>query len=152
VALAKRLLELREALSRQLASSSVAGCRSCAKGHPLPYGRWSGGHCCGSRTEVLFTRDELLSQKLAGVTLAGLVPPRSEQSGCAFRGPEGCSLVARNRPNLCVAYTCRDLERELAERDDSRELFRLQAELRSTFDHFVARQRVRRDAEHVGEP
>ena len=33
--------------------------------------------------------------------------------GGAFRGPEGCSLGAEDRPNLCVRFACRELEAEL---------------------------------------
>lgn len=152
VALAKELLRLREALSQAFSGTSIHACTSCAEGHPLPYGHWPGGHCCGSRTEVLFTSDELLAMKLAKVTLEPMVPPSSEQSGCAFRGPAGCSLPPANRPNLCVAYTCRDLERELRRQPATAELLRLQAELRSTFERFTERQRARREAALLGEP
>jgi hypothetical protein len=152
VTLAKELLRLREELSQAFSSASVEACTSCAEGHPLPYGRWPGGHCCGSRTDVLFTNDELLAMKLAKVTLEPMVPPPSEQSGCAFRGPAGCSLPPANRPNLCVAYTCRDLERELRRQPDTEDLLRLQAELRSTFERFALRQRARREAELLGQP
>lgn len=152
VALALELKDLRERLSAEFSNISIHACTGCAKGHPLPYGRWPGGHCCGSRTDALFTPDELLALKLAGLGLEGLSPPKGEQSGCAFRGREGCSLNASHRPNLCVAYTCRDLEQELRKRSDTEELLRLQAELRSSFARFTTRQRDRREAEVVGEP
>lgn len=152
VAIARELLQLREALSREFSDTSVVACTRCAKGHPLPYGRWPGGHCCGSRTEALFTSDELLSMKLAGVTLAGMIPPRSEHSGCAFRGPNGCSLSPKHRPNLCVAYMCRDLERELRRRGDASTLLGLQKELRTTFERFTERQSARRHRMLLGEP
>jgi hypothetical protein len=152
IALAKRLKSLRERLSDEFSRTTIHACTSCAKGHPLPYGRWPGGHCCGSRTDALFTNDELLAMKLANLGLDALVPPRAEHSGCAFRGPGGCSLEPSHRPNLCVAYTCRDLEHELRKQVDTAELLRLQAELRSTFARFTARQRTRREAELLGEP
>ena len=87
--LALELRRLREALSVALAG--VASCSGCARGHPLPHGRWRGGHCCG-------TRGERLS------------PPAGDHAGCAFRGPDGCSLAPADRPSLCVRYICRELE------------------------------------------
>ena len=134
--LAGRLRELRERML--LALGTLTSCTRCAVGHPAPFGRWPGGHCCGSRTEVLFSDDELVALKLAGTTALSWVPPRSDLAGCVFRGPEGCSLDARDRPNLCVRYLCRDLERELAVREDGREVLAIQAELSACFARFEA--------------
>lgn len=112
VELAHRARALKTELSR--AMDGVLACGSCAKGHPLPHGQWSGGHCCGARTELLFTGDELAMLRLAGTRPRDLVAPRSAHAGCAFRGPTGCSLAAEHRPALCVRYLCSGLARELA--------------------------------------
>ena len=111
LALARELLRLREELTDSL--GVVGACSGCARGRSLPHGRWNGGHCCGGRTEDIFTDDELGALRLSGTTPARLVPPRSDHAGCAFRGPEGCSLDVADRPNLCVRFICRELEAEL---------------------------------------
>jgi len=113
LALARELRRLREELTE--AVGVVSACSVCARGRSLPHGRWSGGHCCGGRTEEIFTDDELGALRLSGTTPARLTPPRSDHAGCAFRGPEGCSLAVADRPNLCVRYVCRTLASELAE-------------------------------------
>ncbi len=114
LALATELRRLREELSSALAD--VSSCSRCARGHTLPHGRWNGGQCCGGSTEEIFTDDELAALRLSGTTPARLQPPRGDHAGCAFRGPEGCSLAVSDRPNLCVRYLCRELEGELRER------------------------------------
>jgi hypothetical protein len=139
VALAQRLASLRERMIEAL--GTVASCGRCATGHPLPFGRWDGGHCCGGRTEQLFTEDEVAAMKLVGVSMRALPTPDSDQAGCAFRGPTGCSLGASQRPNLCVRYLCRDLEREVRLRGDKPELDAIANELALTFERFVARRR-----------
>jgi len=128
------------------ALGSVESCGSCAKGHPLPFGRWDGGHCCGSRTEVLFSDDELAALKLAGTTARELRPPTTELAGCAFRGASGCSLDPRDRPTLCVRYLCRDLEREIASRPDKRHIREIQAELSGCFSRFAELRARAREA------
>lgn len=139
VALAEELARLRERLAEAL--GSVESCSDCARGHPLPFGRWAGGHCCGGRTDALFTDDELAALKLGGTRLASLRPPRSELAGCVFRASDGCSLMPRDRPSLCVRYTCRELEGELTERGDRARISELQAEIARVFTAFVARRR-----------
>jgi hypothetical protein len=134
--LALELRELRERMTAQL--GEVMSCTRCARGHPEPFGHWAGGHCCGSRTEVLFTEDEVRTLVLAGTTAARLTPPRGDLAGCAFRGVTGCSLAAADRPNLCVRYLCRELEQELAERPDGREVRRIRARLGSVYAEFQA--------------
>ncbi|MBK9001854.1 MAG: hypothetical protein IPM35_39530 [Myxococcales bacterium] len=134
-ALAAELLELRERLSR--AVGSVRSCSGCAVGHPEPFGRWAGGHCCGGDTREIFSDAELASLALAGTTPGSLTPPRAELAGCVFRGPSGCSLPVRDRPNVCVSHICRELQTELAEREDRRDIAALKAELVRAFERFA---------------
>lgn len=139
VSVACRLAELRTAMRDAL--TDVRSCSTCAKGHPEPFGHWDGGHCCGGATERVFSDDELAALKLSGTTAGRLVPPDAELAGCAFRGPTGCSLPIRDRPNLCVRFVCRELEAELAARGDLPRIRALQDELQRTFAHF-AQQRA----------
>jgi hypothetical protein len=134
LALALDLRRLREELTTVLAG--VEACGTCARGRSLPHGRWSGGQCCGGATEGVFTDDELASLRLSGTTPAQLAPPRSDHAGCAFRGPEGCSLEAADRPNLCVRYVCRELEGELREGGSLTSVKAIARELGQTFDRF----------------
>ena len=135
VALARELRRQREALTEALAG--VSACAGCARGRALPHGRWSGGHCCGGRTEDIFTDDELGALRLSGTTPARLAPPRSDHAGCAFRGPEGCSLAVADRPNLCVRFICRELEAELVERGEVGRVKELARDLGATFARFA---------------
>ena len=138
IEVAAELLRLRRALSEAL--MGVTSCSGCARGHPLPHGRWSGGHCCGTRTEQVFTDDEVAALRLAGTTAARLVPPPpGDHAGCAFRGPAGCSLDVADRPSLCVRFVCRELDDELREQGgpgDRRALKALAAELGRTFERW----------------
>lgn len=118
------------------ALGDVRSCSGCARGRSLPHGRWNGGQCCGGRTEDIFTDDELGALRLSGTTPERLAPPRSDHAGCAFRGPEGCSLDVADRPNLCVRYVCRELERELAESGALPRVKKLAAQLGRTFTRF----------------
>jgi hypothetical protein len=133
-ALAIELRRLREELTSALAG--VQACGGCARGRSLPHGRWRGGHCCGAPTDAIFTDDELAALRLSGTTPARLSPPRSDHAGCAFRGPEGCSLDAGDRPNLCVRFICRELEGELATRADVARLKEVARDLATTFARF----------------
>jgi hypothetical protein len=142
---AAELLRLRRTLSAAL--SDVASCGGCAEGHPLPHGRWNGGHCCGCQTVQVFTDDEVAALRLSGTTPARLAPPVSDHAGCVFRGPEGCSLDVADRPNLCVRFVCRELEGELGARGDLPRIKALAAELGATFKRF-SRLRAARIAEH----
>jgi hypothetical protein len=141
---ARELLRLREALSAALAG--VASCSGCAKNHPLPHGRWAGGHCCGGRTDGVFTDDEVAALRLAGTTPAALQAPAGDHAGCAFRGPEGCSLAPAHRPSLCVRYVCRELDGELAERGDRSSIKALAAELGRAQDRFARLRAARLEA------
>jgi hypothetical protein len=115
-AVAAELRRHREAMSAAFAG--VASCASCAIGYPEPHGHWAGGHCCGGRTENVFTDDEIAALAFAGTRPSDLRPPSSDMAGCAFRGPSGCSLAAGDRPSVCVRYLCRDLAEELRVRGD----------------------------------
>ena len=134
IALAAEMRRLREALSAALAG--VVSCSGCAHGHSLPHGRWRGGHCCGTRTPLVFTDDEVAALRLSGTTPARLVPPAGDVAGCAFRGPEGCSLAVADRPNICVRYVCQELQGELRERGDLRKIKAIDAALTKAFERF----------------
>jgi hypothetical protein len=117
VALARSLRSLREEVSARF--GGLVSCSVCAKERPLPNGRWDGGFCCGGPTPGYFPDDELSALLLAGTRGRHLAPPHvAELAGCAFRGPEGCSLRPSDRPSLCVGYLCKDLERELHARGE----------------------------------
>lgn len=134
VSLAEELARLRAEVTK--AVGHVRSCSGCARGRPLPEGRWSGGQCCSGRTEDVFTDDELAALRLAGTSPARLAtPPPSDHAGCAFRGERGCSLDVADRPNLCVRYICRELEGELSPRWTS--VRPLARELGETFARFV---------------
>ncbi|APR75258.1 Hypothetical protein A7982_00604 [Minicystis rosea] len=145
IALAEELRRLREKLSAALAS--VASCSGCARGHPLPHGRWNGGHCCGTETTKVFTDDEVAALRLAGTTPARLLPPRGDHAGCSFRGPEGCSLAVADRPNICVRFICLELEGELRERGDLRAIKAIAADASRAFERFRKLRAARRDTE-----
>jgi hypothetical protein len=139
---AHELRRLRGALAG--AFGRVESCRSCVRPRSTS---WPGGHCCSGRTEHLFTDHELGALRLSGTTPSRFKLPRAPHLGCAFRGPAGCSLEPRDRPCLCVRYTCRELEGELAGRADRYAIKRLQAELRAGFERFVACRLAREEAE-----
>jgi hypothetical protein len=134
--LAAAMRRLREQLSA--AFVHVQSCSGCARGHPLPFGHFPGGHCCGGRTHEIFSDDELAALQMGGTTSGDFRAPRSELAGCVFRGASGCTLRAADRPTLCVRFTCRELERELAGREDGPKIAALQAELGALFRRFVA--------------
>jgi hypothetical protein len=144
-------IELRDLRAQiLLALGQVQTCRSCARGHPYPHGRWEGGHCCGGVTAHLFTDDEVASLRAAGTTPWHLRVPHADHAGCSFRGPEGCSLRAEHRPNLCVRYTCPDLRNELRARGDLQQIDRLCDRLFIAFKQF-AQARARRREDEVFE-
>ena len=134
VEVAIEIRRLKEELSAAFGAPS--SCGRCARGHPWPHGRWNGGHCCGGRTEGVFTDAEITTLRLSGTTPARLaLPPPSDHAGCAFRGPEGCSLDPGDRSEICARYVCRDLEAELREQGDWGVVKALRAELRSAVEH-----------------
>jgi hypothetical protein len=148
-ALAAELRRLREALVEAL--TGVASCSGCARGHPLPHGRWHGGHCCGTRTDLVFTDDEIAALRLGGTTPARLSPPDGDHAGCAFRGPAGCSLAPADRPNICVRFICRELDEELDERGDRRDVKAIAAELGRVFERWRRLRAAHVEAELEGE-
>jgi hypothetical protein len=136
---ARRLAqELRELKPQVLAAfQGVGACGGGGQGRSLPQGRWDGGFCCGGRTEGVFDEDETAALALGGTRPRHLRPPPGDHAGCAFRGPEGCSLDARDRPSLCVRFVCRELEGELRDRGDWARVRALTRRLESTFARFV---------------
>lgn len=130
--------ELRELRPQVLAAfEGVRACAGCGRGHSLPHGRWDGGFCCGGRTDGVFDDDEVAALALAGTRPRDLRLPAGDHAGCAFRGPEGCSLDARDRPNLCVRFVCRELEGELREDGEWARVRALTRRLETTFARFV---------------
>lgn len=144
---AVELRRLREDLVGKL--GAVSSCTRCAVGHPLPHGRFSGGHCCGLQTANAFNDDEVAALRQAGTRPGDLQLPDGEHAGCAFRGPTGCSLEARHRPNLCVRYLCPDLRRELHRRGDGADLEALGAALEATYLRFIDLRRARLEQEEA---
>jgi len=139
---AEELRRLRERLSAAL--EGVESCSGCARGHPLPNGRWDGGHCCGGKTAEIFSDDEVAALYLGGTRPEHLIAPSSDHAGCAFRGATGCSLAPADRPTLCVRYICRELDRELADRGDRAGIRALRTELERLFGA-LSRNRALRD-------
>jgi hypothetical protein len=93
---------------------------------------------------VLFTPDEITALAIAGTPAPSMRAPTSDHAGCAFRGPEGCTLDPRDRPNLCVRYVCRKLEAELRARGDWAAIRALGNRLGAAFARF---ERIRESQE-----
>jgi hypothetical protein len=134
-ALARELRELRPQVLA--AFDGVRACGGCARRRSLPHGRWDGGFCCGGRTVGVFDDAEVAALALGGTRPRHLAPPAGDHAGCAFRGPDGCSLDARDRPNLCVRFACRELEAELRARGEWERVRALTRRLEATFARFV---------------
>ena len=141
-ALAQELRDRRQAVLDAL--GEVQSCRGCARGHPLPNGRWDGGHCCGGRTEGVFSDTEVEALRAGGTRPEDLRAPRGDHAGCSFRGETGCSLQVVDRPSICVRYLCRDLTGELARRGDLRKVMVLCMALDATFARFNALREANR--------
>lgn len=137
IAAAERLRELRQAMLRALAAVEVESCKSCATGHPLPHGRWDGGHCCGAPTLDIFSAGEVAALKLGGSRAAELAPPHDDHAGCVFRGSTGCSLSADDRPTICVRYICPELRMELRSQPEWQQISELARALGDTYRRFV---------------
>jgi hypothetical protein len=148
-AAARELAGLRQEMSQAI--GAVVSCTTCAVGHPPPHGRFSGGHCCGLRTEDAFNDDEVAALRQAGTRPAALRLPRGDHAGCAFRGPLGCSLAVPNRPNLCLRYICPQLSRELGARGDLERIEAIGARLEEVYMRFIMLRRERLDAEEVAQ-
>lgn len=146
VRLALRLRVLREELTARV--GQVQACSQCVRPRSEA---WPGGHCCSGHTRNLFTEPELAALRLSGTTPRQLKPPLSDHAGCAFRGPQGCSLKVAHRPNLCVRYICGELQNELDRRDDVPTIARLQEELRVKFDRFQAMRSERLGETHFAD-
>lgn len=134
--LADRMRALRVELSRAL--EGVDACAGCARGHPLPAGRWAGGHCCGGDTLTIWSAAEVHALKLAGTSAGDLAAPRGDHAGCAFRGPTGCSLAPEDRPSICLRYVCLELRAELTERARLRGVSELARDLTKAQERFAA--------------
>jgi len=131
-------LEMRELRPKVLeAFAGVRACTGCARGRPLPHGKWNGGFCCGGATAGVFDDDEVAALALGGTRPRDLKAPAGEQAGCAFRGPEGCNLSAEDRPNLCVRFACRELESELKASGDWERVRALTKQLETLFARFT---------------
>ena len=144
--LALRLRVLREEMSARV--GKVEACGQCVRPRSAS---WPGGHCCSAQTQNLFTEVELAALKLSGTRPAQLKPPRGDHAGCAFRGPQGCSLDTAHRPSLCVRYVCRELQDELDGRSDSPAIGQLQEELKAVFERFQKIRTERTEANHFEE-
>lgn len=144
VASATRLRELRAEVAA--AFDGVAACQGCGAGKPPPHGRFAGGFCCGGKTEGVFDDDEVAALAAGGTRAPHLRPPDGDHAGCAFRGPQSCSLDARDRPTLCVRFVCRELEAELRARGDWARLRGATRRLEDEFARFVRARRARREA------
>jgi len=145
IVLASQMRALRPALADAFAG--VSSCRGCARGRPLPHGRWRGGFCCGGETDGVFDDDEVAALAIGGTASRQLRSPDGELSGCAFRGPTGCSLEPVDRPNVCVRFACRELEAELRARGDWAAVRALSRQLEAAFARFVRARSERRRLE-----
>jgi len=135
VRLAIEMRSLRERIVEIL--GDVEACRICAEGHPWPHGRWEGGYCCGTRTEHLFSDDEVAALGQAGTRPRHLKLLWGEAAGCAFRTPTGCALTWRDRPVVCTRYTCQALRHELDERGLLGDYEEVSHQLLVAFNRFV---------------
>ena len=154
VAAAKELGILREQLAQ--AVGAVESCKTCAVGHPKPHGHFPGGHCCGLHTEDAFNDDEVAALRQNGTRPEDLQLPVGDHAGCAFRGPQGCSLRTQDRPNLCLRYLCPDLTREVAARGDLPSISELCQQVEDVYLRFIKLRKQRLEAaenHHIlGEP
>lgn len=107
-------LALRVSRERLAAVTGGATCARCAEAAPPPIGRWGGGFCCGGKTENLFDEDGIAALRAGGTRRRHLRRRDTDQAGCLFRGPEGCALPPRHRPDVCLRHLCSDLRGELA--------------------------------------
>jgi hypothetical protein len=149
-AAAERVTELRQELSAAL--TGVSSCATCAVGYPPPAGQWDGGNCCQATTSALFDENEIAALRLTGTTIARLKPPTGAHAGCAFRGAQGCSLEARDRPVLCVRYVCKDLARELHAAGQLDRIDELRDQLGAAYEAFERAREDRLLDEALGAP
>lgn len=124
------------------AFGELRACRTCARGHELPRGRWEGGFCCGTTTERLFTRDEIAALRAGGTEPRHLRTPSGDHAGCAFRGKRGCSLAPEHRPGICVRHVCAALEQESRVRGNYERICALRRRMLEVFDEFRQVERL----------
>ncbi|MEZ4445387.1 MAG: hypothetical protein R3B72_40310 [Polyangiaceae bacterium] len=138
ISLARELRALRRSLHDALAALQGLPCSGCAFGHPLPEGRYAGGHCCGSDTLRIFTEPEVLALRLGGTRPRKLRPADGPHAGCAFRGATGCTLEPEDRPSICLRYVCPELHLELRGSPEGRRVLALAGALRDGQARFEA--------------
>jgi hypothetical protein len=144
-AAAEELRALKIRVSASLAS--VSSCASCAEGKRWPRGAFAGGDCCTGVTADLFSDEEVAALAAAGTRPRDLTAPKDEHAGCAFRGAQGCTLDADDRPERCVSYMCTILRRELRTRGELVEADAMIADLRAVMARFTALRSARLDDE-----
>ena len=132
---AEELRQLREAFIEMM--GEVKACAKCARNRPLSFGPWEGGFCCSGKTEHLFSDDEIAALLASKTRPQDLKAPRSGHYGCIFRGPKGCHLPAKHRPNICVIYICDALGKELVARKDHIPLRDIALQLKDEFAQFL---------------
>lgn len=120
-------------MAELLSTIEIQSCRGCARHHPLPEGRWPGGHCCGGKTLNIFSPEEVAALKMGGTRARDWRAPQSDHAGCVFRGPTGCSLEPEDRPSICLRYLCLELREELRAEPEWEGVSRIGAELRDTY-------------------
>ena len=100
----------------------------------------------GGATAGVFDDDEVAALALGGTRPRDLHhrprTPDEPQAGCAFRGPQGCTLPAVDRPNLCVRFACRELETELRASGDWERVRALTKQLETAFARFTRASRA----------
>ena len=131
--------------------TGVTSCGTCASGQPFPRGHYNGGSCCSGETARLFDDDQLAMLAYAGTRPRDLVAPSADHAGCAFRGPEGCTLESAHRPARCVHYACTTLRRELHSRGELDTLEREMGELDRQIHEFRALRSARVGREVLAE-
>lgn len=145
--LANELRLMREQMTRLI--EPVEACRTCAKGFPLPNGRWDGGYCCGGTTENVYSQAELASLRASGTDPKDFRTRVTQQAGCVFRGPRGCSVAPAHRPNLCIRYACRPLRDEYKHRGIASEVSILASRIQRTFQHLCTLRDERIEQESI---
>lgn len=140
--LARELRAVRVELAARF--GALRSCATCARDCARPAGRWEGGFCCSGDTRELFDDDSLAALVLGGTRLEDLAPPSGDHAGCVFRGPAGCSLSPADRPDLCVAYLCREATREVHARGALDDVERISARLSELHRALVAAREERR--------
>jgi hypothetical protein len=129
------------------ALATVTSCATCARGKRWPRGAFDGGDCCSAVTADLFSDDEVAALAQGGTRPRDLHAPRTPHVGCAFRGAEGCTLPATDRPGRCVHYTCTILRKELRTRGDLGPVDEVLARLQRAQQKFAELHRRRLDDE-----